>query len=60
MLTIEILECLQQAFLTAFELSFSASAPFPVIVDVDGSVVGLGVDIMCAYEVRYAAWNSWE
>ncbi|KAF5346447.1 hypothetical protein D9756_010087 [Leucocoprinus leucothites] len=33
-------------------------APFPVIAAVHGTVIGLGVDIMCACDVRYAAENS--
>lgn len=33
-------------------------APFPVIAAVHGQIIGLGVDIMCACDVRYAAENS--
>ncbi|KAJ3569880.1 hypothetical protein NP233_g4765 [Leucocoprinus birnbaumii] len=33
-------------------------APFPVIAAVHGPVIGLGVDIMCACDIRYAAVNS--
>ncbi|KAF7303681.1 Delta-2 dienoyl-CoA isomerase [Mycena indigotica] len=32
--------------------------PFPVIVAVHGLVVGLGIDLICACDVRYAADNS--
>ena len=47
---------LLQKFQTA--ITKPESAPFPVIVAVHGSIVGLGVDIMCACDVRYAAENS--
>ena len=47
-------------FLQKFQTAITKPeiAPFPVIVAVHGSVVGLGVDIMCACDVRYAAENS--
>ena len=47
-------------FIQKFQIAITKpeSAPFPVIAAVHGSVVGLGVDIMCACDVRYAAENS--
>lgn len=33
-------------------------APFPVVAAVHGPVIGLGVDIMCSCDIRYAAENS--
>jgi hypothetical protein len=32
--------------------------PFPVIVAVHGAVVGLGVDLICACDIRYAASDT--
>lgn len=47
-------------FIQKFQIAITKpeSAPFPVIAAVHGSVVGLGMDIMCACDVRYAAENS--
>ena len=47
-------------FLQMFQTAITKpeSAPFPVIVAVHGLVIGLGVDIMCACDVRYAAESS--
>ncbi len=35
-----------------------ARCPFPVIAAIHGAVLGLGVDIVCACDVRYAASNA--
>ena len=32
--------------------------PFPVIAAVHGHVIGLGVDMICACDIRYAAADS--
>ena len=45
-------------FIRKFQTAITESAPFPVIVATHSSVVGLGVDIMCARDVRHVAENS--
>jgi len=46
--------------LLAFQHAIGAPerAPFPVIAAVHGHVIGLGVDLISACDIRYAASNS--
>ena len=46
--------------LLAFQYAVAAPerAPFPVIAAVHGHVIGLGVDLISACDIRYAASNS--
>lgn len=46
--------------IVAFQHAIAAPerAPFPVIAAVHGHVIGLGVDLISACDIRYAASNS--
>ncbi|KAF9013629.1 Delta2-dienoyl-CoA-isomerase [Hymenopellis radicata] len=48
------------AFLKDVQYAFQAPArcPFPVIVAVHGPVIGLGIDLICSCDIRYAASSA--
>ncbi|KAK0495445.1 Delta2-dienoyl-CoA-isomerase, partial [Armillaria luteobubalina] len=41
-----------------YAIGAPARCPFPVIAAIHGAVLGLGVDIVCACDIRYAASNA--
>jgi Enoyl-CoA hydratase/carnithine racemase len=49
-----------RAFLLEFQSAITAPSrcPFPVIAAVHGAVIGLGVDIISACDIRYAASST--
>lgn len=49
-----------RAHVSEFQNAIGATerCPVPVIVAVHGLVLGLGIDIMCACDIRYAASNT--
>lgn len=51
---------LTRNYILAFQHAISAPerCPFPVIAAVHGPVIGLGIDIISACDVRYAASNA--